>query len=974
MYDRRCSEAKNVNSPLDEISDELEVLFGHETPCIASNYEDLFDRTYQSNLVLLEADVLFNKLLRHWVQLEETVLEDSHWPNLNFREISRQICRTLELLRYSFGAFYREDRQSAVDGVLKYTKLLGVAVRRWSSMNERLLNKIVSNAVLDESLPNYHYFHTYLDMQWLILTLEHFSGEGVRNFHTLINDLITVAARVGCAFICSCTKRLWLLLQYYAERSQRFVFWQSFNDALRDHDEVFVLRLLSDVSVLQGYDDNARYVGPGHARVRENYALIERTLKSLNSKCNASATHNGLLLDCCSTIYPLLSSWWTDVVKSEPYQILWEIFYKHINLAFTEPAVESASELVDVVGHISPSSTDSYEYFLFMLKAYLSEHPGQWQRIRGRIYSKLPNSKVKELTSVGLYKIALLFLALANGENLPEIAEKLMALLQNLPPDSLTIHIQIALAILHARAGMSVRPVCLPLVASVEQIVEAREKFNVIRAYVDGFDGVFKAGGDYSLQQHVMISKWVQRYLTACSFTDLCYFLNILSCNVKVLRNDYHWTEWEPVLKQHVLPALKSIATSSNCPSQVGTVAALIDSNLSSDYVLIFTSDLIAVNVTCQYMITLLSDIPEYHCGLSKNHETAILHAWTRCCLLNCEGIAALSQYVTKIGALREAFDLTINPRNPLCSCISSLSRCTSKLVNQREICEQCFGRLDSWILPLLASPTSEPATVHIYTCISLLFFQCAQFLYHKNRSSCLLNRLVTFFLLSTNILIGKKPHAYVLSAIQRTWHLFMQGIFCLDGSNDAYIERTLRDLVARYLPLLSTDDSPILKCLGNERLAAFIFERISASFLSHTSRSSEMNTLRALKLVQLALERGGATDLILQAALPAILEVLIFNNNKGTAIEIVKHVALPEQSEGQQLRSAFIAVTEKHLAFNTNQYFQFANSLAKVIPNVMPKLLPGIRKQVVEVERMRGVGYDNTLRQGLERLEALLK
>ncbi|KAK5637837.1 hypothetical protein RI129_000169 [Pyrocoelia pectoralis] len=804
-------------------------------------------------------------------------------------------------------------------------------------------------------------FHTYLDIQWIIMTLEHLCDVPISiNFDALIRDLITVSYahyKINCecnvrqsAFICSCIKCLWLLLQRFAEKSQKLIFWQSFNDAIKGFDEVFVLWMLYNVSTLQGYSDSAQFVGSHYVRVTENYALIE--------------TNNELLLNCCTLIYPLLSEWWTYTVKSEPYQILWEIFHKHINLPFvTRTVVESAAdELIDFVGHISVSTKDSYEYFLFMLKIYLSKNPNQWARIRGRIYSKLPNNKVKELTDVGLYKIALLFLCLCDSTNLAEISEKLMSLLQNLPTSSLIIHIQLA--------------VCLPLVSTLEQIAEQREKFNLVRAYIDGFDGVFKASNNYSLQQHVMISKWVQKYLATCSFSDLCYFLNILSCNIKVLRIDYCWMEWEPILKQHVLPGLKSAATSSNCPSQVGTVAALIDPSLSSDYVLIFTSDLIAVNVTCHYMTMLLSDMENY-CGLPKNYETAILHAWTRCCLLNCEGIDALSNNVLKIAALSEVLDTTINLRNPLCSFITSFGRCsTSKLTNQKEICEQCFGRLDSWILPHLTSPSSEAIAVHMYTCISLLFFHCAQLLYHKNRSSCLLNRLVNIFVLPANILMGKKPHLYVLNAVQRTWHLFMQGIYGLDGSSDAYIERTLRDMVARYVPLLLTDDSPILKCIKNEKLTIFIFERISSSFLSHTSRSSEINTLKALKIVQLALERSSSTSFILRTTLPAIFEVLLFNNNKGAAIDVIKYVAVPEDIEEVRecVMIAFITVTQKHLAFNTNQYFQFVNLLVKLIPGLMPTLLPHVKKQVVEVERMRGVGYDNILRQGLERLEMLLK
>ncbi|KAK4873523.1 hypothetical protein RN001_015552 [Aquatica leii] len=969
-----CSSETHLNLSINNISDEIQAIFGDQT----CNFEfhSIDGRLYQNNLVVLEADVLFNIIRKQWVQLEDVVLEDTYLRNINFNELQETIIETLKLCRYSVHGHSCHQQ----------VKTLLNTVQRWTSLSDKFLAKLTSPSVRDVGQPISTYFHLYLNMQWLLLCLEHLNGVSTY-YVNIIKDLIifsyTLYTKIDVVkdnpFTCTCIKHLWLLLQYFCEQSQAD-FWSAFNDAIKTFDEVFVLWLLYNVSLLHGYNTQGVYIGSGSLRVKENFTLIEMALKSINSNCNhVSKDNNSMLLKCCSMIYPLVNDWWVQSAKSEPYQILWEIFNKHLNISLdVQPNVDTAGELMEVVSHISQTTKNSFEYFLFMLREHLTKYPNQWARIKGRIYSKLSTNKMRELTTVGLYNVGLLFLTLAHNVNIAEITEKLVSLLdvKQVRINPQVLHIHMCLVILHAQQGHSVETVSAPLVKLIqEDVVEHKEKYNLLRSYIDGLDSVLNASKNYYLKQHAMIGSWVSKYITCCSFSDLCYFLNVLLCNVKSLRKECAWSEWEQVLKQHVLPGLKSVATMPNCPSQVGTLAALIDLNPASDYVLIFTSDPITANVTCQFITTLLEDVMEGYYGLPKHHETAILHAWVRCCLLSCDSVDKLSKNVSKISALSELFDDDSISANPLCAFIKYLGKSSSKLINPRELCEQCFGRLDSWITPYLASPTSEASALHMYTCMSLLFYHCSSLLYHKNRSNCLFNRLVNFFLLSADTLMGKVPHAHVLSALQRTWHLFMHGIYTLDYSSDAYVERTLRDMVLRYIPLLSINNSPILKCFKNERLAVFILERISISFLTHSSRSLEVNTTKALKIIELVLENTSNMEVVVKCTLPGIFEVILFQSNKSLAIDLVRHIASCERNESvmQHIKCAFIATTEKHLAFHTQNYFQFASVLVKIMPVDMREFLPTVKKQVVEIERIRGVGYDNVLRQGLSRLEMLL-
>lgn len=54
--------------------------------------------------------------------------------------------------------------------------------------------------------------------------------------------------------------------------------------------------------------------------------------------------------------------------------------------------------------------------------------------------------------------------------------------------------------------------------------------------------------------------------------------------------------------------------------------------------------------------------------------------------------------------------------------------------------------------------------------------------------------------LLPSTILLNKKPPDNVLAALKMTWHLFVRGLVQLDYTNDAYIERILKDIIVRYI------------------------------------------------------------------------------------------------------------------------------------------------------------------------------
>jgi hypothetical protein len=114
---------------------------------------------------------------------------------------------------------------------------------------------------------------------------------------------------------------------------------------------------------------------------------------------------------------------------------------------------------------------------------------------------------------------------------------------------------------------------------------------------------------------------------------------------------------------------------------------------------------------------------------------------------------------------------------------------------------------------------------------------------------------------------------------------------------------------------------------------------------------------------------------LVVSKSLYGLFEVVMFHSQRSIALSVIKNIAMsPLYSKVKSdFEETIVVITEKHLAFNTPNYFQLMENLSKVIPSDLKNVIPRVKQQTSNVERMRGVGYDKNLRLGLERLEANL-
>lgn len=499
-----------------------------------------------------------------------------------------------------------------------------------------------------------------------------------------------------------------------------------------------------------------------------------------------------------------------------------------------------------------------------------------------------------------------------------------------------------------------------------------------MKHFLQGLNIILTSSNDFNLNQDCLLGSWITPYILACSHTDLCTLLQILIDTLKKAESIGKWNTFKPIYLEYILPALKEIAPTSKA-AQIGKLAGLILLNvpdLNTSLLHNFCNETVNVNVTNEFLMTILTDLRVTTTITSE--EPVLLSAWCRVCLLSNDTIS--NDLCRKIFNLHIVRNVVIieDWNEPFVDFIKALNKEISKqsqVFRLKELCEMCFGNIDHWITYYLTSSTAESQVLYLFTKLSLLFYYCAPLLYQKSKSICLLNRLVTVLLLPTEILMGKPPPSNILHAIEKTWHLFMKGIYKLDHVSDPYIDRTLRDLIIRYIPHFSTINTPIMNILDSEDITTYTLEKITNGFLLHSARSSEENTFKALRTINNILEISvelSRIQNVIRKVLPGIFEVIMYNSQKSTALEVIKFITLSEwySHVHGDIQISIQNITAKHLAFSTNNYFQLISILQKYMPEDVQSSLPQIKEQIKHVERMRGVGFDNTLRQALKRIE----
>ncbi|XP_044305201.1 protein MMS22-like [Varanus komodoensis] len=384
---------------------------------------------------------------------------------------------------------------------------------------------------------------------------------------------------------CICVKELWILLIHLLDHRNKGSltesFWSWLNKILKNLFEKsngleatsafeltpcndplsFSWWIITHLSSLYHTDRN------GHVDekkpVESNWPCVEDLLKrSVNSQTGILEEQLRMHLQCCLT----LSRIWD--VNLSTVTILWEYYSKNLNSPFTIPwfglkdlasISKTPLSLFELVKKVCSdmhnpdmyTSSNSYHIFLRILaqilkKAVKANGIHSWKQIKGRIYSKFHQKRMRELTEVGLQNCLYLFLVLADIAETEDVTSRMMELLHFLSPISTSISQRaliwkgyFAFILIYVEKSMDIGVLAEQLsnafhekakefLVARNDLLQKQNLWILLSTYIDGVQEVFETSCYLNLSEEKLLSDGFSMLLPGCRGAELTAVLNFL--------------------------------------------------------------------------------------------------------------------------------------------------------------------------------------------------------------------------------------------------------------------------------------------------------------------------------------------------------------------------------------------------------------------------------------------------------------
>ncbi|KAJ8354044.1 hypothetical protein SKAU_G00216110 [Synaphobranchus kaupii] len=427
--------------------------------------------------------------------------------------------------------------------------------------------------------------------QFVNLTGENLTSVSLFEEHlnSLLCDLISMAmnkyskvrpteALTTHHYQCTCTKELWVLIRHLLEHRGRVLhtqsFWSYISAPLRGllkgeaqaglpsacRDALgFTWWLVTQLAELGQYNRNGTLQSE---KVEDNWSFVLELLKSTcNPQGGLQEEQVRMHVHCCLSLSLLWNS------NSSAVTALWEYYCKNLNASFAVPwlgvaglcsvsrtplALLEKTRLCCTPEPRSPSllrsaghaqlyrSSNSFHIFLHILAQHLSQDSAgggaPWRQMKGRIYSKFHQRRMKELSEGGLGNFLLLFLVLARAGELEDVAARTG---------------QLALLLLFLEKGLDVGALAEQLGGAFTRA--AREFYlkttepsrklalwGLLDSYLEGVQEVFETSTFLHLSEERLLNEGFGLLLPACRQSEinsaLGFVQNILAQLQRVLQ------------------------------------------------------------------------------------------------------------------------------------------------------------------------------------------------------------------------------------------------------------------------------------------------------------------------------------------------------------------------------------------------------------------------------------------------------
>ncbi|KAF4524983.1 hypothetical protein B566_EDAN011911 [Ephemera danica] len=856
-------------------------------------------------------------------------------------------------------------------------------------------------------------------------------------------------------FPCSCVREMWVMLQVLADKlKSNNVISKPFWGLLEQELQVFLrpqrirleghevgsqitrqatleknvnvdqpslcFWLFFHLSKLYGYSENGLYMDILRSPpVPEAVTLLDEILKSMLPQNEDIKEEK--LREVVQVLMSFPEFWPTGI---SPILILWEIFLRRINSFFTlssEPLGNMAvvsrkvSEFaLQVKQYLSlptnrGETENSYNLFLRLLGTQLVAMSADqevqeraWKQLKGRIYPKFQSTRLQTMSELGLHHLSSLMLTLALSIDLNEVGDRLQEMLSDVPKTSekgkrqIVWRTHLTLILLRTEKGLSLSLCVEPL---QELLTETSNKLtlfsttemDLFRLYIDALHDIAEAC-QRPQSLHLLIGKWIPRYLEICQTTDVCRTLDAIQALANKLGSfgTQHFggnsgeQELYVAFKVHILPYLMQQSSTPNAPTQkIGDLAVSIAlASPDNEFVQLFnhfvSSESVNVRITARFICQILPNVKEMERVKSKvnNYPNAIIQAWFKCCLLSndnrfelenlTKAVTKLPQFVALCGGETDLLLSSSEPVEFLAHQLDSRFQAMETIREKQQLKEQtiaCVGRIDKVAEAALKHGKLPTATVsRLYQTIGILVQRCAPLLYSKGTVNCLLKGIVSHLLLPMSLI--KDADFPADNALKDTLPMYLQGIVRLGVKHDIYIARTIREIVMHYIPRLSPAaqgaDHPLMECLtlGTE-LSSAILDGIKVSFFTKKLRNLPHGGIQALQLLQSVLLIRDYDSLLVRELVNILLEPLLnqmlcLEDNSqdkkevaNTIKEIVNSSAFKDMADIQKLFDNCMKKLFGFLSFHMDRVFRILMWLVKLRRSLLVPSLPDLRTEL---------------------------
>ncbi|XP_075156078.1 protein MMS22-like [Haematobia irritans] len=845
-------------------------------------------------------------------------------------------------------------------------------------------------------------------------------------------------------------------LEKWAVKTQdgeELTFWNLFNRAMvkiKNNMDTLALNNLNyceffnwiqyALTRLHGYRSNGKFEGSSYKRsmsgTRENYESCERITQQF---LNANPSEEQLRI-YIGILTPVLLEWWEPKVNIA--MVLWEHFHKKLNSSFyvagaapSNLAVSCASgrAYVDKYRNLlsKPPDANLSSYTLFVvlmgktLQRLLASHANhQGQKLLGRIYAKFSPQKFLALNETGIHHLIELFLVLSLCGDFNDLSGKLKDKLLSIAFEKVTGSKQLAVAkghmalwILFAEHQYDLTDYITKL---LQQLTAIRNDLGVSKIIADSLLDIFEFADTFQRGESLLVGPWIPDFLNSCTPVEQERTLEALHLIFVKAQHCEHFVETNNdlmrALNTSILPFVKQQYV-NNFSRWLPVLAAdfcahsfaITDTQNFHKLFAYFTEQqAVDRNAVPQFLLLVLESDRK-----SLIDHTTIMQIWLRSLVVltaNNEDVSKLTKIVICLPEFSSMTNLdndeVLKAKEPLCVFIAAVGKTYESTMDsaKRSVIANNFNayirNFEKWLNADLRLEKSE-LTFRFYSFLAITIFNCPNIVYVKSKITCFFHIAFTRYILPTSIQMGKAPEGKLAQLVHKIWPVLVQGIGRLNFKSDPYISKTLSDLIQKWTPhfKISTNAKqvarPFISCLqsDNHELSLFVFEKLTALFLSTQRRQADPNACLVITIYQ------EVVDSITTNADDANSTVRLQTFLKGCSFSTLEHIMMVDEivpsrpllldlfkrlfnspvyqnsiSLKQLIREHLCLLTKKHLSYYTFFFFDLLMKLCTISYETIEGIMPFLMDEIKIVEQKRGAGEDNRIRSCLQKLQQSIR